>query len=367
MELNGERVIAAPLAATWEALNDPVVLKGCITGCESLEEVEPGVLSATLALKVGPVSARFKGTVKTQVIEALRHYSIAFDGQGGTAGFGRGSADVHLSEDGATRTRLLYTARADVGGRLAQIGSRLVDVVAAKVADDFFLAFDERMRATAGDTPAPAASAAPAAATAAGRHSIRWVWAAVAAALILLAYLALAPRARAQSQSGSGAQVTAQRVTIEHIRIISPKPFAEVKAALESRLKRYDDHVALMIRNGDVEGARAELERIASPTGLMILQTLNHGVALALRGKPRNAMQYGIGNVLTATEMTRYQLAAGLYAPIRVILYENEGGGSTIEYDRPSSLFGNLGSKEIDAVAGRLDEQLLSLLKDVTQ
>ena len=194
---------------------------------------------------------------------------------------------------------------------------------------------------------------------------VRWGWPTVAAALIVLACLALAPKARAQSLSGS--QVVAERVSIEHIRITTAKPFAEVKAALESKVKGYDDRVGSMLRSGDIEGARAEIERLASPTGLMILQTLNHGGALALRGQRRNVMQYGIGNVLTATEMTRHQLAAGLYAPIRVVLYESEGGGSVIEYDKPSSLFANLRSKEIDVVAARLDEQLQSVFKDVTQ
>lgn len=191
------------------------------------------------------------------------------------------------------------------------------------------------------------------------------MWLAATATFVFLACLAMAPRAWAQTKSVTGE--VAQRVTIEHVRVTTSKPYAEVKAALEAKVNRYDDHVTALIRGGDVEGARKELERIASPTGLMILQTLNHGVALALRGGPKNAMQYGIGNVLTATEMTRYQLAAGLYAPIRVMLYEGQGGGAVIEYDRPSSLFGNLGSKEIDAVAARLDVQLQSVFDDVTR
>jgi carbon monoxide dehydrogenase subunit G/uncharacterized protein (DUF302 family) len=365
MELNGERVVAAPLTTTWEALNDPACLKECITGCESLEQVEPGVLSAILALKIGPVSARFKGTVKTRIIEARRRYAIEFEGQGGAAGFGKGSADVHLSEDGPSRTRLQYMARADVGGRLALVGSRLVDVVAAKIADDFFLAFDARIGVSEAAAPVAAAQPVHAHAFGAGSQWARWLWTTVAAALILLAYVYLAPKAQAQTQSG--VRVVAERVSIEHVRITSAKPYADVKAALESKLHRYDDRIASMFRSGDIEGARAELERLAAPTGLTIMQSLNHGMALALRGQPRNAVQYGIGNVLTATEMTRYQLAAGLYAPIRVVLYEAEGGGSVIEYDRPSSQFGHLKNKEIDAVAARLDEQLQSAFKDVTQ
>lgn len=193
----------------------------------------------------------------------------------------------------------------------------------------------------------------------------RWLQAMRATALIVLGVALIAPKARAQPQPE--VQVVAQRVLIEHIRITSTKPFAEVKAALETKVQRYDERVTSLFRSGNVEGARAELERLASPTGVMLMQTLNLGAGLALNGLRRNAMQYGIGNVITASEMTKYRLAAALYAPIRVVLYEAEGGGAVIEYDRPTSLFGNLKSKEIDVVAARLDEQLQSVFKDVTQ
>ena len=145
MELTGERLIPAPLATTWDALNDPAVLKACIAGCESLERIEADALAAVMAVKVGPVSARFKGTLKMRDVKAPHGYSIAFDGQGGVAGFGKGEADVSLAEEG-TQTRLSYKARAQVGGKMAQVGSRLIDAAAAKITEDFFTAFVARLQ-----------------------------------------------------------------------------------------------------------------------------------------------------------------------------------------------------------------------------
>jgi carbon monoxide dehydrogenase subunit G len=153
MELTGERIIPAPRQRTWEALNDPDMLKACITGCESLERDGEGGMVALVAVRVGPVSARFKGKLKLSDVVAPVSYTIHFDGQGGVAGFGKGSADVSLSDAGAGRTLLKYVARAQVGGKLAQIGSRLVDSAAAKIADDFFQAFETRLREETGVAP----------------------------------------------------------------------------------------------------------------------------------------------------------------------------------------------------------------------
>jgi len=194
-------------------------------------------------------------------------------------------------------------------------------------------------------------------------HLVRWI-------LIGLLGLGIALQASLQNvraQSAAEDRVTSQRVSIEHIRITSTRTFAEVKAALEAKLNRYDDRIAALLRDGQTERARAELEKLAAPTGLTILQSLNHGAALSLRGERRNAMQYGIGNVLTATEMTRHQLAAALYAPIRVLLYEGPSGMAVIEYGRPSTLFAPYGDKTIDSVASRLDVQLQTVLQEVSQ
>jgi carbon monoxide dehydrogenase subunit G len=157
MELIGERLIPAPILATWQSLNDPEVLKSCIAGCESLEWTQPDTLAAVLAARIGPVSARFKGTLKLSDMLPPHSYALSFEGQGGIAGFGRGSADVSLGEQG-NQTLLRYSARAQVGGRLAQVGSRLVDAAASKIAEDFFSAFEKRVGVAtaeaAGNTPA---------------------------------------------------------------------------------------------------------------------------------------------------------------------------------------------------------------------
>lgn len=158
MELQGERLIPASVEVTWAALNDPDVLKACIAGCESLERTGPESMTAVVALKVGPVSARFKGNLAMTNVRAPDGYTINFDGQGGVAGFGKGSADVALSaQDG--QTLLKYLARATVGGKMAQIGSRLIDATAAKITEDFFSAFEARLQAASMPTPAEAAEA----------------------------------------------------------------------------------------------------------------------------------------------------------------------------------------------------------------
>ena len=159
MELKGERIIPATVDATWAALNDSEVLKGCIAGCESLERTGDDAFAALVAVKVGPVSARFKGQLKLSNVQAPNSYTINFDGQGGVAGFGKGSADVTLSPEGEG-TRLKYVAKAQVGGKMAQVGSRLIDAAAAKVAEDFFKAFELQLAppapADTGQVPLPA-------------------------------------------------------------------------------------------------------------------------------------------------------------------------------------------------------------------
>ena len=157
MELKGERLIPADIGTTWEALNDPEVLKACIPGCESLEQTGEDAYAAVVALKLGPVSARFRGNLKLADVQPPERYTIAFDGQGGVAGFGKGSADVSLAAEEA-QTKLSYVARAQVGGKLAQIGSRLIDAAAARLAAEFFKAFEARLQAR---SDAAAGGAAP--------------------------------------------------------------------------------------------------------------------------------------------------------------------------------------------------------------
>jgi carbon monoxide dehydrogenase subunit G len=149
MELSGERVIPAGVDATWAALNDPEILKACIAGCESLDRVGDDGFVAVVAMKIGPVSARFKGNLKLTNVSPPTGYTINFDGQGGVAGFGRGSADVSLTPLSESSTKLAYNARATVGGKMAQIGSRLIDATAGKITDDFFKAFEAQLQARA--------------------------------------------------------------------------------------------------------------------------------------------------------------------------------------------------------------------------
>jgi carbon monoxide dehydrogenase subunit G len=157
MELQGERLLPATQDATWAALNDPEVLKACIAGCESLERIGDDAFAAVVAMKVGPVSARFKGNLQMTNVQPPTGYTINFDGQGGVAGFGKGSADVALSPEGEA-TRLTYTARATVGGKMAQIGARLIDAAAGKITEDFFKAFEAHLQ-SAGAPPAESAAA----------------------------------------------------------------------------------------------------------------------------------------------------------------------------------------------------------------
>ena len=161
MELHGNRLIPAPVATTWAALNDPETLKACIAGCESLERTGDDAYTAVVALKIGPVSARFKGNLKMTDIDAPNGYTINFDGQGGVAGFGKGSADVKLIAEGEAATRLAYEARAQVGGKMAQIGSRLIDATAGKITDDFFKAFEAHLQAQLAPADAVAGATLP--------------------------------------------------------------------------------------------------------------------------------------------------------------------------------------------------------------
>ena len=150
MEMTGEQRVPASQAETWKALNDPDVLKACVPGCESIDRVSDSEFAVQMTARVGPVSAKFKGKLTLSNVKPPQSYSIAFEGQGGVAGFAKGGADVALTADGADATRLAYKVKANVGGKLAQIGSRLVDAAAQKVANDFFTAFNERLAAAHG-------------------------------------------------------------------------------------------------------------------------------------------------------------------------------------------------------------------------
>ena len=144
MEVTGEQQIPVPQQATWQALNDLDVLKASIPGCESIVPSADNEFDVVLTAKVGPVSARFKGKLKLADFNPPESYTLNFEGQGGVAGFAKGSAEVRLTPEG-DNTRLNYSAKANVGGKLAQIGSRLIDGTARKLADQFFTAFKKHV------------------------------------------------------------------------------------------------------------------------------------------------------------------------------------------------------------------------------
>jgi carbon monoxide dehydrogenase subunit G len=144
MEMKGDQLIPAPQQKVWEALNDPEALKACIPGCETIDRSADNEYMVTMVSRVGPVSAKFKGKLTLSDVRPPDSYALSFEGQGGAAGFAKGGASVRLSAEGGS-TRLSYDVKANVGGKLAQIGSRLIDAAAKKVADDFFRNFNERL------------------------------------------------------------------------------------------------------------------------------------------------------------------------------------------------------------------------------
>ena len=140
MTMNGEVQLAAPRKAVWDKLNDPEVLKASIPGCEELEKTDDQGFRATVKVKVGPVSARFKGKVTLSDLDTPNGYRISGEGEGGVAGFAKGGANVALAEkDGGTL--LSYNVEAQIGGKLAQLGQRLINGSAKKLADEFFANF----------------------------------------------------------------------------------------------------------------------------------------------------------------------------------------------------------------------------------
>lgn len=141
--IEGEERIAAPIATVWKSLNDPDVLRACVPGCEALEKVGDDQMTATVVLKIGPIKASFAGSVTLSNISAPTSYTISGEGKGGIAGFAKGGADVTLLEEAPNATLLKYKASADVGGKIAQLGSRLIVSTSKKLAGDFFSTFNK--------------------------------------------------------------------------------------------------------------------------------------------------------------------------------------------------------------------------------
>lgn len=145
MIIEGEERIEAPVETVWRALNDPEVLRECIPGCQELEKTSDNEFAATVSLKIGPIKARFKGEVELSNLNPPHSYTISGEGKGGVAGFAKGSADVLLTEDGPEATILSYEAKADVGGKMAQLGSRLIQSTSKKLAGQFFSDFNAKV------------------------------------------------------------------------------------------------------------------------------------------------------------------------------------------------------------------------------
>lgn len=144
MIIEGEERIEAPRQKVWEALNDPEILQASIPGCESLEKTDTG-LAATVSVKIGPIKARFNGEVELVNLNPPQSYTIQGEGKGGIAGFAKGGADVTLIEESPDVTILKYEAKADVGGKLAQLGSRLITSTSKKLAGQFFSNFNQKV------------------------------------------------------------------------------------------------------------------------------------------------------------------------------------------------------------------------------
>ena len=190
MDMQGARQLAITQQQAWDALNDPEVLKLCIPGCDSIEATGENAYALVNAIKVGPVSAKFKGAIELANVNEPASYTLNFEGNGGAAGFGKGSADITLTPN-AEGCELTYTVNATVGGRIAQVGQRLIDGVAKSMAESFFKRFDEEMQERY-PAAADAAAAAPATESPASGGGIpSWVWIAVAIVVILVVYLGL--------------------------------------------------------------------------------------------------------------------------------------------------------------------------------
>jgi len=174
MDMNGQRVLHATQAQAWDALNDPEILKSCIPGCDKFELTEANVYNVGVAIKIGPVSAKFTGKVTLSDIQAPNSYALNFEAQGGVAGFGKGESKVSLHPN-AEGCELQYTVHSTVGGKLAQLGQRLIDGAAKSLAEDFFKRFEEALQAKY--PAAEVAVPAPQETSASSTTSVpNWVW-----------------------------------------------------------------------------------------------------------------------------------------------------------------------------------------------
>lgn len=184
MEMQGKRLLAITQQQAWDALNDPEVLKTCIAGCDKVERSGENQFVVGVAIKIGPVSAKFSGKIALADMVPPHSYTLSFEGQGGPAGFGKGSAKVQLTA-ATGGTELSYSVQASVGGKIAQLGQRLIDGVAKSMAEDFFKRFDQEMQRQYPPADVPATPVVQASASKGGFKLPGWGWVAGAVVLAL--------------------------------------------------------------------------------------------------------------------------------------------------------------------------------------
>ena len=195
--------------------------------------------------------------------------------------------------------------------------------------------------------------------------------------LILLTYLAVLSggvlggvlaSGRLGDQRRGECEMSGNHFTVDHVRLATDKPFNEIARAFERQLGRYDPDVSRSLAGGgDTEEARARIEAMVGPSGFMLFGTSDHGALLRIAGQTRKAVQYVVGNPLFALQMTQHDIRASLYAPLRVLLYQNDEGKTCVEYDKPSSLFGQFGNAKVTDVAAMLDQKLERLVAKAIQ
>jgi uncharacterized protein (DUF302 family) len=168
--------------------------------------------------------------------------------------------------------------------------------------------------------------------------------------------------------SQEGKPMDVARITVDHVRVVADKPFDKVSKAFEQQLGQYNPEVSKWLAAGeDAEKVKAKIEALVGPSGFMLFRTSDHGELLRLAGQKKKAIQYVVGNPLFAMQMTQHDLRAALYAPLRVLLYENDQGKTCVEYDKASSLFGQFGNAKVTDVAAMLDRKMEQLVTKAIQ
>lgn len=239
MKMTGEEVIAAPRQAVWDALNDPEILRQAITGCQEIKKKSDTEFEAKVVAKVGPVKASFVGNVKLSKLNPPRSYVISGEGKGGVAGFAKGGATVRLSDTGDSATKLSYDVDAQVGGKLAQIGSRLIDSTAKKMAADFFKKFNKIVSQGSEDTDMtkkPTAKKAAAKKPAAKKPAAKAAKPAAAKAAAKTAAAKPAAKATKAAAKPAGAKTAAAKPAKTAAKpAVKSKPAAKSKASATAK------------------------------------------------------------------------------------------------------------------------------------